>query len=113
VDRSRLFHLLFREAWSRLGDAALYEPESLTTEGFIHLSTLDQVLRTAERYFAGRADVMVLAIDTSRLDAPVRYEEAHGDRFPHLYGPLPMQAVIGVEPLPLVGGSFVFPTTWR
>jgi uncharacterized protein (DUF952 family) len=113
VDRANLFHLLLHEAWSRLGTATSYEPPSLATDGFIHLSTADQVLRTAERYFAGRTDLMVLAIDPSRLDAPLRYEEAHGDLFPHLYGPLPVQAVVSAEPLVLVDGRFVLPEVWK
>jgi uncharacterized protein (DUF952 family) len=104
-----LFHILSREAWSSASADARYMPPSLATDGFIHLSTAEQLLPTAERYFAGRTDLVVLAIDPARIDAELRYEEAHGESFPHLYGSLAREAVVGVEPLILVGGRFVFP----
>jgi uncharacterized protein (DUF952 family) len=107
-----LFHILPREVWYGLDKATTYRPPSLASEGFIHLSTADQLLRTAARHFAGRTDLVVIAIDPAKLEAPLRYAHAHGEAFPHLHGPLPMRAVTAVEPLPLVDGEFVFPKAW-
>lgn len=74
---------------------------SLAEEGFVHCSFADQVAATAARHFAGRGDVVVLCLDPSRLAAEVRVEDlsGSGEEFPHLYGPLPLDAVVGVVPL--------------
>jgi uncharacterized protein (DUF952 family) len=104
-----LFHLVDREAWALSAAAVSYAPSSLATEGFIHLSTEVQLLRTAERFYTGREDLVVLSIEEARLAVPVRYEPVHGDSFPHLYGALPREVVVAVTPLRLVNGRFVFP----
>lgn len=70
--------------------------------GFIHLSTQAQVHLPANRIFAGRTDLVLLYLDPERLGSPLRWEPGvPGDPeamlFPHLYGPLPVDAVVGVE----------------
>ena len=108
-----LFHILGEAEWERAKAAGTYAPASLASEGFIHLSTARQLLRTAARFFAGRHDLVVLSIDEARTCAPVRFEPADGDSFPHLYGPLEVDAVTEVAPLPLVGGRFTVPDAWK
>lgn len=50
-----------------------------------------------ERYFAGRDDLVLLEIDPARLRAELKYEPApDGELFPHVYGPLNIDAVVGV-----------------
>jgi uncharacterized protein (DUF952 family) len=107
-----LYHILSREEWAVAEAAGVHAPPSLGAEGFVHLSTRSQLLRTAERYFGGRSDLVVLSVREDRLQAPLRYEEAHGEPFPHLYGPLDLRAVEGIAPLRLEGGRFVFPDRW-
>lgn len=86
------------------------------TKGFIHLSRPDQVALPANRIYAGRDDLLLLVIDTARLDADVRWEpgapiDPDSARFPHLYGPLPVAAVTSVVPWgPGPDGRFVAPT---
>ncbi len=67
--------------------------------GFVHLSSPEQVHLPANRLYAGRTDLMLLHLDAARLRAPVCWEPGvPGDPdamvFPHLYGPLPVAAVI-------------------
>jgi uncharacterized protein (DUF952 family) len=78
-------------------------------DGFIHFSTAQQVRETARRHFAGVADLLVVAVSAERLD--LRWEPSRGgDRFPHLYGPLPLTAVLWTAALPLgADGAHVFP----
>lgn len=74
--------------------------------GFIHLSAVDQVAGTLERHFHGQGDLVLVAIDTRALGGDLKWEPSRGgDRFPHLYGLLPLTAVQAVESLPaaLVG----------
>jgi uncharacterized protein (DUF952 family) len=91
-----------------------YAPTSLRDEGFVHCSTLAQVIDTANRYYREQCDLVVLHIDESRLNAELKYEpptmnhgESAGELFPHLYGELNVDAVVRVVELPCeVDGSF-------
>ena len=80
-------------------------------DGFIHFSTAAQVRETAARHFAGAADLMLIAVETAALGGALRWEVSRGgDLFPHLYGPLPLAAVLWAKPLPLGGDRrHVFP----
>ncbi|WP_192183333.1 DUF952 domain-containing protein [Mesorhizobium amorphae] len=80
-------------------------------DGFIHFSTAGQVRETAARHFAGQSDLLLIAIDGSRLGDALKYEVSRGGaQFPHLYAPLDLEAVIWVKPLPLgADGLHQFP----
>jgi uncharacterized protein (DUF952 family) len=99
---------LWREA-ERLGrlDGA---PVDLA-DGFIHFSTAEQVRETGEKHFRGQDDLLLVTVDPSRLRDALVYEPSRGGAlFPHLYAPLPIEAVTGVEPLPMnPDGSHVYP----
>ena len=81
------------------------------TDGYIHLSAPGQVVETAERHFAGQRDLMLVAVDSTALRAALKWEAARdGALFPHLYGPLSLDAVVWTKPLPLDrDGRHVFP----
>jgi uncharacterized protein (DUF952 family) len=96
-----LFHITTAEAWARAKAQGEYRAASLETEGFIHLSGDRQWLRTADRFFRGQAGLVLLSIRADRLRAEVRFEAADGDSFPHLYGPLNLDAVVDAFPLPV------------
>lgn len=69
-------------------------------DGFIHLSTADQLPGTLDKHFAGHADVHLAAIDLAALGDAVRWEPSRGgDLFPHVYAPLPLAAVLAHAPL--------------
>lgn len=78
-------------------------------DGFIHFSTAAQAPETAAKHFAGEAGLLLVAVDAGALD--LEWEPSRGgDLFPHLYRPLPMNAVRRVDPLPLgADGMHVFP----
>jgi len=103
-----IFHLVDAAGWALAIAAGEHRPASLGAEGFVHLSTRAQVLGTANRFFAGRTDLLLLHVDEARLPGALRYEEGEpGQRFPHHYGPLPCQAVVRVVPLkPSASGAF-------
>ncbi|MCM0677357.1 DUF952 domain-containing protein [Micromonospora phytophila] len=69
--------------------------------GFIHLSGADQVVETARRVFTGVTGLTLLTVDPDRLGAALRWEPSRGGAlFPHLYGPLPVPAVVAAAALP-------------
>jgi uncharacterized protein (DUF952 family) len=96
-----LLHLCPVDEWSSARVQGELRPESLVGVGFIHLSTPEQVHLPANRLYRGRYDLVLLHIDPNRLDAPVRWElgvatDPESMVFPHLYGALPVAAVINV-----------------
>jgi uncharacterized protein (DUF952 family) len=98
----RLFHLTQASAWEGARTTGRYEVStrgiSLAEQGFIHCSLPHQVAAVAEALFADLDDLVLLVIDDERLDVAVRYESATagGERFPHIYGPVPITAVTDV-----------------
>ena len=89
-----IYHITHRQAWEQARQLGCYHGDTLATEGFIHCSTRDQVGRTADRYFRGQSDLVLLCIDPGRVDAEIRYEtSAGGEEFPHIYGLLNTTAV--------------------
>src|ERR1700757_981395 len=96
-----LLHLCLRSEWVAAQLLGEHRPASLREVGFVHLSTPKQVHLPANRLFSGRTDLVLLHVDPTLLDAPVRWEsgvatDASSMVFPHLYGPLPVPAVTGV-----------------
>ncbi len=94
-----LFHLCTAAQWQAARESGELRPDSLREAGFVHLSSPEQVHLPANRLYAGRTDLMLLHLDAARLRAPVCWEPGvPGDPdamvFPHLYGPLPLAAVI-------------------
>ncbi len=107
---SHVFHIAERSAFSAAVEAGRYEPDTLASEGFIHCSTRDQVLRTAARFFGGRKGLVLLCISALALGDALRYEAADGESFPHCYGPIPLEAILAVLEFPCgPDGSFELP----
>jgi len=108
-----LLHITTCAAWNHAADQGAYRPASLDTEGFIHLSTVAQAVETANRFFRGQVDLILLVIDRAGLTAPLRWEPApdrNGELFPHLYGPLNVAAAVRVVDFaPNADGTFTLP----
>jgi len=102
-----LHHLALAEAWAHAQASGAYErstiDRSLAEEGFVHCSFPEQVQGTADRYYRGRDDVVLLTIDPERLTSEVRVEPSPstGEGYPHVYGPIDLRAVVSVVPVPL------------
>jgi glutathione S-transferase len=94
-----LFHLAAAAEWAEAvaagGPYARSMPGvPLDDVGFVHCSYDVQVEATLARWYPDRDDLLLLTIDPDRLDAPLRVE----DGFPHVYGPLPLRAVVATSP---------------
>lgn len=97
-----ILHFCSRADWEEAVAAGEYTADTLASEGFIHCSTADQVHLPANALARGRTDLVLLEIDEARLPEPPRWEP--GDpadpasmRFPHVYGPIPVAAVVAVR----------------
>ena len=70
------------------------------SDGYIHLSTAEQLTETVDRHFAGQTDLHVAAVDLGSFGETLKWEEARGGQaVPHLYGPLLLETVVAYGPL--------------
>ncbi len=105
-----ILHIVHESEWLAAVPAGLYQADSLETEGYIHCSTLEQVLGPANAMFRGQDGLVLLVIDPEKVGAPIIYEDCYesGQEFPHIYGPLEVKAVTAVIPFPpQQDGTFV------
>jgi len=75
------------------------------------MATAVAVAPVANAIYKGDTDVIVLVIDPDLVHAEIRYDQVPGwnDPFPHIYGPLNTDAVVGTIPLSQdEAGQFVF-----
>ena len=111
-----IVHIVSRDEWNEAKRVGIYSPSSVQAEGFVHCSTIAQVTATANRLFHGRKNLVLLCIDESRLQADVRFEPSmeettRGDVFPHIYGPIELDAVVQVLDFACeADGSFSLPS---
>ena len=101
LDPHALYHLASADEWAAARAAGAIVPPSLEAEGFVHCSWGAQVAGTLARHFAGRTDLLALHLDAEHLDAPLVIEDSYGSgsAFPHVYGPVPLAAVIEALPI--------------
>jgi uncharacterized protein (DUF952 family) len=107
-----IIHITTDIEWEAAVPSGSYCADSLETEGFIHCSTPEQIVGVANERFHGRADLVILCIDPARLDAPLVYEDCYesGQEFPHVYGPLNLNAVVAIADFPSgADGNFTLP----
>jgi uncharacterized protein (DUF952 family) len=81
-------------------------------DGYIHFSTAAQTLETLRRHFAGRAGLVLVAVDAGVLGSALKWEPSRGgDLFPHLHAPLPVTAALSVTAIEADGaGGHVVPS---
>lgn len=115
-----IFHITSRTNWEAAQQRGDYRAESLETEGFIHCSTISQVLPVAENYYQGQSGLILLSIEPALLSSDLKWEPPsggspppgvpEGDPFPHIYGPINLDAVTKVLELKLDSqNKFILP----
>jgi uncharacterized protein (DUF952 family) len=114
-----ILHLASNDAWLASTETGDYRAESLSAEGFIHCSTASQIVAVANTFYHGQHGLVLLVIDPGKLEAELKWEPPaepeptharEGDLFPHIYGPLNLDAVTDVIPFePDVDGAFSLP----
>ncbi|MCB2136513.1 MAG: DUF952 domain-containing protein [Rhodobacteraceae bacterium] len=106
-----LFKIFRRPEWDALRSkgSTFGAPVDLA-DGFIHLSTAQQVAETAAKHFAAESDLVLVAVPADRLGADLKWEVSRGGAlFPHLYRPMRMEDVLWDKSLPLGATGHIFP----
>ena len=109
ADKNCIFHISTAADFAAARASGAHCAPSLASEGFIHLSQAHQVQAVLQAFYPGRTDLVLMVVDPTLLTAPLRYEApaslgkpgglAAFEReqlFPHLYGPLNGDAIVGV-----------------
>ena len=91
-----IFHITERSTWQEAKQNTFYEGDMLSTDGFIHCCSFEQIEDVLLNWFKGKHDIVILEIDPEVLLSPVKYENLEGgqEMFPHIYGPINLDAVI-------------------
>ncbi len=107
-----IYHITHKADWERAVQVRLYMADTLASQGFIHCSTAEQVIKVANNFYLGQPHLVLLCIEESLVKAPVQYENLEGgaEQFPHIYGALNLDAVLKVVDLiPDEDGKFEMP----
>jgi uncharacterized protein (DUF952 family) len=99
----RIFHIATLDDWKQAQETGTYTTSTygrtLEQEGFIHAARHDQVPTVRDHHYAEVTEpLIVLEVDTDLLDAEVREEQVGDEIYPHVYGPIPAEAVVAWRP---------------
>jgi uncharacterized protein (DUF952 family) len=104
-----IYHLVKVNHWAQFKELSEYESETFKEEKFIHASSERQLQATANRYFAGETSVILLTIDTNKLEPRLKWEKSPtlDEDFPHIFGAINLSAVVKTQTIDaLADGSF-------
>lgn len=93
------FKILTAEQWDDWQSRGVFSGAPIDVrDGFVHLSVADQVEGTISKHFAGQTDLVLVEIDLDSLGGAVRWELSRGGaRFPHVYAPIPLEAIVATR----------------
>lgn len=98
MNKPYIYHICTEDAWNAQSNSDAYIHPSIREEGFIHCSEKQQIEGVLERYFTDQRNLIVLTIDTSKVDVRIQYDKApNGEDFPHIYGQLNKDAIIEIR----------------
>lgn len=101
MNQTRAYKILTAGQWASWQAAGVFTGAPIDVEdGYIHLSAAEQVAATHEKYFSGLHELVLVEVDLDALGEAVRWEPARGGAlFPHVYGVIPIDAVIQAQPI--------------
>ena len=93
-----IYHVVLPSVWAKFDGMPSYQAKSLSTEGFIHCSYANQLEGVLKRYYADAATVVILSLDTGKLESKLVEEPStNNEVYPHIYGTINRTAIVGVE----------------
>jgi uncharacterized protein (DUF952 family) len=108
---STILHITKREQWEKAKLEGVYRGDTLDSQGFIHCSTSQQIVKVANAVYRAQRGLVLLCIATNRVQSEIKYESAGSEElYPHIYGPLNTDVVVKVLDFePNKDGKFVLP----
>jgi uncharacterized protein (DUF952 family) len=108
----QIFKICHKAEWREAEAVGVYHGSAKDrTDGFLHFSTVEQLMGTLTRYYADAHDLVLVAVDPAALGLALKFEPSRdGALFPHLYGALPLTAVKWVRDIGRnADGNFALP----
>lgn len=107
-----ILHICNKKDWKKALESGEYQHATLESQGFIHCSKPEQIVKVANFNFKGQEDLILLLIDDKKVTSEIKYEDGgNGELYPHIYGPLNIDAVIGAVDFPAnEDGTFFLPS---
>ena len=107
---AHIIHVATPEAWAEAHASGAYVPERFAAERFIHCCSREQLDGVLAEHFVGRTELLLLMVDTAKLDAEVRVERAaNGQSYPHIYGPIGVASVTKAVSITATEGVWALP----
>ena len=104
-----IYHVITKEEWERVADSQFYAPESLNKEGFRHFSFMEQIPGVIDRFCRDQKSLIVLKVNINKIKSRLVFETvADIGIFPHLYGTLNIDSVVGVLPICIDDNNKIF-----
>lgn len=95
--KALIVNLCQREAWQDVKARGVYHAPSLDSEGFIHCLRVGQILKVDNTFYRDVPDMILLWINPNRIKSEVRWETGGKNSFPHIYGPVDINALVKVS----------------
>ena len=117
-----IYHLATKRDFKSCFNNGLYEPLNFQADGFIHCSGKDSVIDVAEDYYSAVDDLILIKINCSLLKSELKFEDAapiagggtehlkNRILFPHIYGPINEQSIIGIGEMKKTNGRYAWPS---
>jgi len=102
----QIAHICNKHDWEKALKEGSFRSDSLEDESFIHCCRPEQIYDVADRFYKGEHDLIVLWIDTIKVQSEIQFEESDDDIFPHVYGPIDLDAVVRISELSFDDGNF-------
>ncbi len=98
---SVIYHITAVSEWREAQQKGYYESEALKSQGFIPCCEEHQIPDILKRYFSHKTALIKLCIETAKLSSRLIYNWSNTieDTFPHIYGPVNLDAIIDATPL--------------
>jgi uncharacterized protein (DUF952 family) len=93
-DDPLIYLLMSNQDFQRAQSSGVWDPPSRATEGFIHASPKHQLMRVANKHYGQFDELQIVLLQSQRLQSEIRWEPASGDLYPHVYGPINMNATV-------------------
>lgn len=107
---SIIVHITQTTQWEQAKATGIYYNNTLDSEGFIHCSTIPQVEKTANAFFVNQTGLILLCINSEKVQPEIKYEAVGEEKFPHIYGALNIDAVFdAIDFPPESNGKFKLP----
>ena len=93
------YKILTADQWGQFQSEGVFTGAPVdVADGYIHMSTADQLGETLAKHFAGQTGLVIATIDLTQLGDALKWEVSRGGAlFPHYYGALPIAAVVATD----------------